>query len=236
MAESMEQDKYKSFSSRSIGFKTVVEVDYWDPSIIPENSRQYWTAYTIYDGRHTLVPIYSPVYMDAVLSETYIKTFQNQYSQLRRWAWGVCDFPFVALNLWYNKKIKTSKKIYLIADFLKNSLLWATGPLLITFMGFLPGALNAGFRNTVLAYNLPQIMSNILTLASGGIVMCAIISLNLVPYNPKKGIWGMISLCVQWLFVPVVSIVLSSIPALDAQTRLMFGKYLEYKVTQKARK
>ncbi len=236
MAESMEKDKYKSFSSRSIGFKTVVEVDYWDPSIIPEDSRQYWTAYTIYDGRHSLIPIYSPVYMDAVLSETYVKTFQSQYSQLRRWAWGVCDFPFVALNLWYNKNIKTSKKVYLIADFLKNSLLWATGPLLITFMGFLPGLLNAGFRDTVLAYNLPQIMSNILTLASGGIVMCAIISLNLVPYNPKKGVWGMVSLCIQWLFVPIVSIVLSSIPAIDAQTRLMLGKYLEYKVTKKARK
>ncbi len=103
-------------------------------------------------------------------------------------------------------------------------------------MGFLPGLLNTDFRDTVLAYNLPTIMSNILTLASGGIVMCAIISLNLVPYNPKKGVWGMISLTLQWLFVPVVSIVLSSIPALDAQTRLMFGKYLEYKVTQKARK
>lgn len=236
MAESMEQDKYKSFSSRSIGFKTVVDVDYWDPAIIPEDSRQYWTAYTIYDGRHRLIPIYSPVYMDAVLSDTYVKTFQSQYSQLRRWAWGVCDFPFVALNLWYNKNIKTSKKILLIAEFIKNSLLWATGPLLITFMGFLPGLLNTGFRDTVLAYNLPTIMSNILTLASGGIVMCAVISLNLVPYNPKKGVWGMASLTLQWLFVPVVSIVLSSIPALDAQTRLMFGKYLEYKVTQKARK
>jgi len=236
MAESMEQDKYKSFSSRSIGFKTVVDVNYWDPSIIPEDSRQYWTAYTIYDGRHRLIPIYSPVYMDAVLSDTYVKTFKSQYSQLRRWAWGVCDFPFMAINLWNNKKIKTSHKIYLIADFLKNSLLWATGPLLISFMGFLPGSLNVNFRDTVLAYNLPHIMSDLLTLASAGIFMCAIISLNLVPYNPKKGLWGTVSLCIQWLFVPVVSIVLSAIPAMDAQTRLLFGRYLEYKVTQKARK
>jgi len=236
MAESMEQDKYKSFSSRSIGFKTILDVNYWDPSIIPEDSRQFWTAYTIYDGRHRLIPIYSPVYMDAVLSDTYVKTFQSQYSQLRRWAWGVCDFPFMAINLWKNKNIKTSKKIFLITDFLKNSLMWATGPILITFMGFLPGALNPGFRDTVLAYNLPQIMSNILTLASGGIVMCAIISLNLVPRNPKKGAWSRVILCVQWLFIPIVSIILSAIPALDAQTRLMFGKYLEYKVTQKARK
>lgn len=236
MAESMEKSKYKSFSSRSLSFKTVLDVDYWDPSVIPEDSRQYWTAYTIYDGRHTLVPIFTPVYMDAVLSETYAKTFQSQYGQLRRWAWGVCDFPFVALNLWYHPKIKLSHKIYQIYEFLKNSFFWATGPLLITFMGFVPSLINPTFRETVLAYNVPRVMSDMLTFASGGIIACALISIALVPYNPKKGLLGQIALLAQWILIPIVSIVLSAIPAIDAQTRLMFGNYLEYKVTVKARK
>ncbi|MCC7197814.1 hypothetical protein IT413_06525 [Candidatus Peregrinibacteria bacterium] len=236
MAESMEKDKYKSFSSRSLSFQTTVDVNYWDPSVIPEDSRQFWTAYAVYDGRHRLVPIYSPLYMDAVLSETYSKTFKSQYSQLRRWAWGVCDFPFVALNLWYHPNIKFKEKIYRIYEFLKNSFFWATGPILITFSGFVPGFINPHFRDTVLAYNLPRIMSDILTLASSGIIMCAIISLIIVPPEKSKNWLARLGLCLQWLLVPIVSICLSSIPALDAQTRLMFGKYLEYKVTEKARK
>lgn len=190
MAESMEKSKYKSFSSRSLSFKTVLDVNYWDPAIIPEDSRQYWTAYTIYDGRHTLVPIFTPVYMDAVLSETYTKTFQSQYSQLRRWAWGVCDFPFVALNLWYHPKISLSHKMYKVYEFLKNSFFWATGPILITFMGFVPSLINPAFRETVLAYNVPRVMSDMLTFASGGIIMCALISVAMVPYNPKRNSWG----------------------------------------------
>ncbi len=236
MAESMEREKYKSFSSRSLSFQTVVDVNYWDPAVIPEDSRQYWTAFAVYDGRHTLVPIYCPTYMDAVLSETYVKTFQSQYQQLRRWAWGVCDFPFVALTLWYHPHIKRREKIYRIFEFLENSFFWATGPILITFTGFLPGIVNPGFRDTVLAYSFPRIMSELLTLTSLGILLCAIISLALVPRNPRRNFLSKISLCIQWLFVPVVSIVLSAIPALDAQTRLMFGRYLEYKVTQKTRK
>ncbi len=236
MAESMEKEKYKSFSSRSLSFKTIVDVDYWDPSTIPEDSRQYWTAYTVYQGRHRLVPIYSPVYMDAVLADTYVKTFKNQYNQLRRWAWGVCDFPFVFLNLQRNKGINFFKKMYLIAEFLKNNLLWSTGPFLLTFMGFLPGLLNVGFRETVLAYNLPRMMSNILTLASVGIVISTIISFIIIPKKPRQNLWGKFLLSVQWLFIPAVSIFLSAIPALDAQTRLLFGKYLEYKVTEKVRR
>ena len=38
----------------------------------------------------------------------------------------------------------------------------------------------------------------------------------------------------QWLALPVVGLVFSNLPALDAQTRLMVGKYLEYRVTEKA--
>lgn len=236
MAESVQPSKYKSFSSRSLSMKTVVDVNYWDPAVIPEDSRQYWTAYAVYDGRHTLVPIYTPVYMDAVLSETYAKTFRSQYGQLRRWAYGVCDFPFVALNLWYHPRISLSDKIYKIYEFLKNSFFWATGPILITFVGFIPGIINADFRDTVLAYNVPRLMSDILTFASGGIIMCALISLSMVPRRPDKNFLGRLGLIGQWLLIPVTSIFLSAIPALDAQTRLMFGRYLEYRVTEKARK
>jgi len=236
MAESMEKDKYKSFSSRSLSFQMAVDCDFWDPAIIPEDSRQYWTAYLIYNGAHKLVPIYCPIYMDAVLSETYVKTFFSQYKQLRRWAWGVCDFPFVTINVWKHKQLDLKTKLYQTVDFVKNSFFWATGPILITFTGFLPGILNSDFRNTVLAYNLPHVMSNILTLASTGIIACAIISLKLVPYNKERGIFGSVILVAQWLVIPVISIILSAIPAIDAQTRLIFNKKLEYQVTQKSRK
>jgi hypothetical protein len=236
MAESMESHKYKSFSSRSLSFQTCVDVDYWDPSIIPEDSRQYWTAYAIYDGEHTLVPIYCPLYMDAVLSETYVKTFKSQYTQLRRWAWGVCDFPFMFLNLWYHPKISLRTKLIQFYRFLESSLFWATGPFLITFMGFVPGWINPAFRETVLAYNVPRVMSDILTASSLGILMCAIISIAIIPIDARRRFFSQLGLVLQWLLIPIVSIFLSAIPALDAQTRLMLGHHLEYKVTEKARK
>jgi uncharacterized protein YqcC (DUF446 family) len=38
----------------------------------------------------------------------------------------------------------------------------------------------------------------------------------------------------QWICLPVVGAVFTNLPALDAQTRLLTGRYLEYRVTEKA--
>lgn len=237
MAESMDTDKYRSFSSRSLSLQTTIDVNYWDPGVIPEDSRQYWTAYVLSNGKHHLVAIYSPLYMDAVLSETYVETFKSQYIQLRRWAWGACDFPFIVLNLVKNKKIKTWTKIYQIYHIFIAHFFWATAAISIAVLGWLPGLLNSDFRNTVLAHYTPNITSFMLNLAAVGMIASTIISLVLIPKRPAgKGIIDSISLIVQWVLIPITSIFFSAIPALDAQTRLMFNKRLEYKVTEKARK
>jgi hypothetical protein len=38
---------------------------------------------------------------------------------------------------------------------------------------------------------------------------------------------------VQWVFTPIIALVFGSLPGIDAQTRLMFGKYMGFWVTPK---
>ena len=38
---------------------------------------------------------------------------------------------------------------------------------------------------------------------------------------------------IGWTGIPFVGIFFSNLPALDAQTRLLTGRYLEYRVTEK---
>ncbi|MDQ2965968.1 MAG: hypothetical protein M3R57_08990, partial [Chloroflexota bacterium] len=54
---------------------------------------------------------------------------------------------------------------------------------------------------------------------------------------PRPASWGVIRRSLsgfQWLLLPIVGLIFSNLPALDAQTRLMTGRYLEYRVTEKS--
>jgi hypothetical protein len=38
----------------------------------------------------------------------------------------------------------------------------------------------------------------------------------------------------QWALLPIMGVIFTNLPALDAQTRLLAGRRLEYKVTEEA--
>lgn len=237
VAESQRQDKFRSFSSRSNPFQMILDVNYWDPSVIPEDSRQYWTAYLRYRGHHPVIPLYSPLYLDAVQDTNYWRTIRAQYAQLRRWSWGITDFPWLVHKFWADRQIPIHSKLYQLYDLLIGHWYWATAPFLLTFLGSLPGLLNPSYNQTILAARTPEVISLILTLSSIGILACIGISFALIP-RPQRThhrLLAYLSLIFQWILIPIVSLIFSAIPAIHSQTNLMRGKYLEYRVTPKTR-
>jgi hypothetical protein len=76
-----------------------------------------------------------------------------------------------------------------------------------------------------------------MTIAMFGLVLSAVISTLLLPKRPKHyGFSKSISMVAQWLILPLSIIFFGAFPGLDAQTRLMRGKYMGFFVTPKARK
>ena len=113
----------------------------------------------------------------------------------------------------------------------------ATNSLIIFLLGWLPTVIGRGrFNETLLSYNLPQITRLIMTLAMVGLIFTAIIATNLLPPRPPNyGRFKYVWMVLQWVLFPVNMIIFGSVPALDSQTRLMFGKYLGFWNTPKSR-
>jgi hypothetical protein len=137
-----------------------------------------------------------------------------------------------------NKKITFRKKAYYLFNMIEGFWSWSTNAILIFVLGWLPLLLGGReFNQLVLAYNLPQITRIMMTLSMAGLVPSAIISMKLLPPRPKKyGKKKILSMILQWILVPFTVIFFGAIPALDAQTRLMLGKYMGFWITPKERK
>jgi len=237
LMETMRPHRLRNFAAHAQSLAALIVTDYWSVTSIVEDGHQFWRTYFAYEGDHQVVPVFTPVYQDAVLARTYLKTFKVQFLQLRRWAWGVSDFSFVVRNSISHKKIKWSNKLPQIGRLFEGHFSWATAPLLLTFVAWLPLYLNRQFSYQALAHTLPIITSRILTLASITIFITIFISLLSLPPKPARYRGTrFIGMVFQWVLLPVTSMGFSAFAAISAQTRLMFGRYLEYYVTEKATK
>jgi len=225
-----------TYSSHSVPFTVLEEVGY-PKNVVPDDSRIFWKAFLFYNSKYKVVPLYYPVSMDAVLSSTLLKTITNQYKQQRRWAWGCVDIPFLLFNFLKDTKIALSKKLYLSWNVLDGFWSWATVSLLIFFLGWLPLTLGGErFNITLLSYNLPRATGTLMRISMIGMIISATISFLTLPPRPKNMSKSKnISLLFQWLLLPISLIIFGSIPSLDAQTRLITGKHLEFWVTEKKR-
>jgi hypothetical protein len=228
-------ERLVSFSSYSVSLQTVHEVDYWATDAIPEDSRFYWKSFFRYSGRFRSEPLFMPIYGDAVRARSYPRSLAQQYLQIRRWAWGVTDIPFFIDNAFHHREIPIRKRVVRLVALWADHINWAIAPFVIMFGTTVPLVLNESFRVTPLGQNLPVYAAWLLTGALGALIVLIFIENELAPPRPPE--WGIgmkLMSWLQWLCLPVVGALFTNLPALDAQTRLLTGRYLEYRVTEKS--
>lgn len=238
MIQQERPEKLSTFSSHSLSFEALHNIGYWQKNMVSEDSRIFWNLFFAHDGNYSVVPISYPVSMDANLAPTFIETVKNIYKQHRRWSWGVENIPYMLFGFIKNKKIPLKTKIKLSLVQIEGFWSLATNPILIFLLGWLPVVLGGDkFNATILSYNLPIFTRNLMIVSMLGLILTAIIFFSFLPPPPqKKSRFSKLYMTLQWVLVPFTIVVFGAIPGLDAQTRLMFGKYLGFWVTPKHRK
>jgi cellulose synthase/poly-beta-1,6-N-acetylglucosamine synthase-like glycosyltransferase len=237
LIEGMRHEKFITFSSHSMSFKTLVEVDYWPVDLISDDSLIFWKCFAKYDGDYRTYPLEVPVYMDIAVGKDFIDTIRVQYKQKRRWAWGVENFVFIGMEFVDNNRIPLLEKARRLFYILDNHVSWATWALIVSFIT--PLTLwwgRATLKDSLVLFNLSYINTIIIHSLSFIIILCIVISGELLPPRPP-GISRLVYIpfVLQWALTPFISATLGSLPSLDAQTRLMLGKYLYFFPTPKKR-
>lgn len=225
MIQQSRPERLITFSSHSMPFAALVEVGFWNTDIVSEDSQIFWQCLTYYNGDWRTVPLDYPVSMDANVAPRFWITLKNLYKQQRRWGWGCENIPYLFRGFRKNKKIPMLTKAYWLFHELEGKHSWATNTLIIFSLGWLPLVLgDAHFQLSVLSYNLPRMTRWVMSFSMIGVASSAVLAMILLPPRPawfRRRHYFLYVL--QWVLMPVHLIVFSSLPALDAQTRLMLG-------------
>lgn len=235
--ESSRPNRLRTFSSHSMTLKALVEVGFWRKDLVNEDGYIFWQCYLHYNGDYRVVPLFVPVSLDTCLADTLKQTLINQYKQKRRWAYNVEYYPTLIPGL-LTLKAGFWDKMYKLWQYVEGNYNWATASIVISSLGYLPLLIGGNrFGQTVVAQNLPFATKLIMDVATSFLIFSVYVNMVLLPPRPAKyGIWRTFSMYLQWIFVPIISVIFGSIPAVESQTRLMFGRYMEFWVTPKVRK
>jgi len=240
MMQQIRQEKLATYSSHSMTWRALTDIDFWSTTMVSEDSRIYWHCFMHYNGDYRVEPMHFPVSMDVTEDESIIETAKNLYKQQRRWGWGAENLPYLMFNTikrW--QQVKKGRAINRVLVQIYGFHSWATNALIIAVIGWMPMLLGGDrFNATVLSGNLPVITRTLMTVAMLGLVLSAIISTLLLPPKPKKyGIAKNLAMLLQWLLLPFSIIIFGAVPGLEAQTRLMLGgKFrLGFQVTPKGK-
>ena len=237
LIEATNPEQLVTFSSHSMSFKALVDIGYWPVDLISDDSAIFWKAFIHYDGRYRVVPLYVTVSMDIAAADSWRQTLIDVYKQKRRWAWGVENFPIVMRAFLRTRTIPLWTRLRHLTKLLGGHVAWATWAFLLTVLGWLPAFMvGREFSDSVVYYSAPRITTMIFQLSSLAFFVTVLMGFWLLP--PEKmdrpfrhKLW----LLLEWLTIPLVTTCLGALPALDAQTRLLRGRYLEFWVAEKRR-
>jgi len=222
-------------STYSTNFWLLKKINFWDVDVIPEDWHIYLQAFFRLGKKVKTLPMYTIVNSDAVYSGNLLKTFTNRYEQEKRWAWGVTDISYCLQMFFQNPWTETRGKMKKIIFLAETHLLWPTSFFILTISASIPPLINPVFKRTVLGFLLPKLAGLILTISSLFLVLYFYLDVELrKKVKTKTKLTRVPLLIIQWYLLPPVSFLLSALPALEAHTRLIVGKKIEYKVTKKA--
>lgn len=227
-------DRLVNYSMYSSSLKLIDEVGYWDVDVIPEDYRIFFKSYFAKDGKVDVDPIFLPVYADAAESTTYFKSLVNLYEQEKRWAWGVSDDAYFIKKWLTHTHIPFWQRTIRVFKVLEDHFLWPVNWFAITLGATVPVLLNPVFAQTVMGQNLPKISFGILTSCWLFLAVILVIDFRQRPKRDEHAsLFRKLSTPFEFFLMPVVTFIFTALPGIDAHTRLMLGKYLEYRVTEK---
>jgi cellulose synthase/poly-beta-1,6-N-acetylglucosamine synthase-like glycosyltransferase len=221
-------------STYSLTWLVARRVSFWDVDVVPEDSHMFFKVWLHFGRAVRTRAIHLPVYADAAEGTNCWRSAANTYRQIRRWAWGVSDVPYLALHTLRARHIPWHMRVSRVGWYVEEHLVWPSHWFLLTLGGLLPPLINPEYARTELGLWQAAMFSTLLGLCLPSLVLAMFVDVLLKwRSDGERDLLGLLSGMSSFALLPLTGLALVALPALDAHTRLLFGHSLAYQVTEK---
>lgn len=225
-------------SSYSLSLKLLDNSGYWDSDVIADEWHMFIKAYFAREGDVVLDRIFLPFSATAVTGETLMQAIKNRYQQTLRHAWGSKEVGYIVAKMLEHPEIEFNTSFKILFRVAHDILLAGAGWVILTAGAQLPFLFNPPLLGQVLqeglnnpSYTLIQI-SFVLVAILGIVFWYQDVTVRPPRTHPQTMSERFMTL-LSFPLLPILTLIFVALPTIQAQTRLLIGMPLRFKVSKK---
>jgi hypothetical protein len=226
-------------SSYSLSLRLLDASGYWDPDVIADEWHMFIKAYFAREGQVEIERIFLPFSADATTGKTLWDALKNRYQQSLRHAWGSKEVGYIIAKMLEHPEMRVRFAFQILFRVAHDILLAGAGWVILTVGSQLPLVLypnllermwQQGFDTTP-SFVLMQV-SFFLVSVLGIVFWYQDVKARPPRPHPATALDTVLTV-LSFPLLPVLTLIFVAIPVLQAQTRLLIGVPLQFRVTKK---
>jgi hypothetical protein len=225
-------------SSYSLSLRLLDSAGYWDSDVIADEWHMFIKAYFARDGKIKLERMFLPFLAQAATGATLWQAIKARYSQTLRHAWGSKEVGYMIAKMLEHPEMQFLPAFRLLFRIAHDILLAGPGWIILTVGSQLPYLVHPpllgqmvgeGFSNPTFA----MLQISFLLVSILGVVFWYQDVIARPPRQSKQTLGEALLTLLSFPLLPILTLFMVAIPTLQAQTRLMIGMPLQFRVTKK---
>lgn len=227
-------------SSYTLSLRLLDSSGYWDPDVIADEWHMFIKAFFARDGEVKLERVFLPFSAYATTGATLWESAKNRYLQTLRHAWGSKEVGYMVAKMLEHPEIPFIQSFHLLFRVAHDILLAGAGWVILTIGSQLTLLLHPeilmqlaadGIRNPIFL----ALQASFLLVSALSIVFWYQDVIVRPPRPPhlKQTLVERLLTIISFPLIVILTLIFVALPTIQAQTRLLAGIPLQFRVTQK---
>ena len=227
-------------SSYTLSLRLLDSSGYWDGDVIADEWHMFIKAYFAREGEVTLERVFLPFSAYATTGETVWQSARNRYQQTLRHAWGSKEVGYIVAKMLEHPEIEFGPSFKLLFRVAHDILLAGAGWVLLT----VGSQITFLIHPEILTLLTQENFSNpVFIMLQAGFILVSVLSVvfwyqdvSVRPPRPPEHPQTLTERFLTVISFPlmiIITLIFVALPTLQAQTRLMVGIPLQFRVTRK---